>query len=163
MAVAFAGRGFAVFPLAPKSKIPLIAGGRGCLDATKDVEQIEKWWGDAPSANIGIACGPESGIFVIDVDTYKGASFDDLLSAAGMSETTEIVTRVVRTARGGQHFYFKYPLGGIGCKNDILPGIDIKGAGGYVVSNDSFVVDEKTGLSGWYKLESDNPIQDCPC
>lgn len=148
--------GFSVFPLSPRSKVPLIAGGRGCLDATKDEGKIGEWWEKEPNANAGVACGEASGVFVVDVDTYKGASFEQLLEASGLSEATEICTRVVKTARGGLHYYFKYPFGGIGCKNGILPGIDIKGAGGYVVAAGAVTDD------GPYVLIADNEVEDCP-
>ena len=36
--------------------------------ATTDIGQIEKWWNDWPDANIGIATGGDSRLFVIDED-----------------------------------------------------------------------------------------------
>ncbi len=57
-ALAYAKRGWAVFPLRPSSKFPLIPkdeGGRGCLDATTDEQQIRAWWTRQPDANIGLA------------------------------------------------------------------------------------------------------------
>lgn len=52
--------GWPVFPLAPQSKVPVIAkedGGHGYLDATTDPEQINAWWVARPEANIGVDCG----------------------------------------------------------------------------------------------------------
>jgi hypothetical protein len=63
-AQAVAANGFAVFPLMPRSKKPL--GGRGFLDATTNALQIENWWQTTPQANIGIATGRASGVFVLD-------------------------------------------------------------------------------------------------
>lgn len=40
----------------------------GVKDATLDPSAIREWWSRWPQANIGIACGEKSGIFVLDVD-----------------------------------------------------------------------------------------------
>src|SRR5262245_16370145 len=50
---------------------------RGLLDATRDPDVVREWWTKAPLANIGIRTGPESGIFVLDIDSDKGG-FDTL-------------------------------------------------------------------------------------
>lgn len=66
-ALAWAARGFAVFPLKPRTKIPLGAFvSHGFKDASRDPEIIRKWWCQCRSANIGIATG--SGFFVLDLD-----------------------------------------------------------------------------------------------
>jgi hypothetical protein len=63
--------GFAVFPLQPGTKLPF-AGSRGCKDATKDEAQVRQWWTDTPQANIGIATGKPSGVWVLDIDGDRG-------------------------------------------------------------------------------------------
>src|SRR3954447_22191634 len=71
-ALAYAARGWPVFPLRPGEKVPLIAkaaGGNGCHDATCDEAQIREWWGRRPAANIGLAAG--AAFWVLDVD-YAG-------------------------------------------------------------------------------------------
>jgi Bifunctional DNA primase/polymerase, N-terminal len=40
--------------------------------ATTDPTLIDRWWGRSPSANVAIATGPESGVFVLDVDGIEG-------------------------------------------------------------------------------------------
>ena len=42
-AIEYAVNNWAVFPL--RGKVPAIAGGRGVLDATTDIDQIAQWWG----------------------------------------------------------------------------------------------------------------------
>jgi hypothetical protein len=40
----------------------------GANEATCEGEKIENWWTQWPSANIGVATGPTSGITVLDID-----------------------------------------------------------------------------------------------
>jgi hypothetical protein len=57
-AVVYVRAGWPVFPLAARSKVPLIPkdkGGNGFHDATTDEAQIVAWWSQYPEANIGIA------------------------------------------------------------------------------------------------------------
>lgn len=99
----------AIFPL--KGKIPLTA--HGCKEATRDRAQVESWWSQYPSANIGIATGEINGLLVIDVDIkhdqgkYGDESLKDLESELG--ELPETWTAI--TGSGGLHYYFRYPEG----------------------------------------------------
>jgi hypothetical protein len=55
-ALRYASQGVPVFPLAPRSKFPLISGandGHGLHDATTDAARIQAWWMAHPTANIG--------------------------------------------------------------------------------------------------------------
>ena len=59
-----------VFPLRPRDKTPLEAGG--FYTASTDPAVIRDWWRRWPEANVGIACGA-SGLVVIDIDAKDGA------------------------------------------------------------------------------------------
>src|SRR5262249_45828999 len=72
-ALDLARRGFHLFPLAPRSKAPT-RGGHGALDATRDAARIRAWWGERPDANIGLATGPASGLYVVDIDPAHGGN-----------------------------------------------------------------------------------------
>ena len=110
-ALDYAGRGFAVFPLAVGEKIPLIAkkaGGHGVLDATTDAAQIRAWWTATPNANIGVAAGP-SGLLLVDVDAKDGrdgfTSWEVLRALHAFDDTTPHVW----TPNGGKHLWFAAP------------------------------------------------------
>jgi len=141
-ALAYAARGWRVFPVAPGAKVPLIpksAGGNGCHDATTAVDIIREWWTDHPDAGIGLHCGPPSGVFVLDVDVDKGGqeSLDSLEAAFGpLPETL-----AAKTGSGGSHFFFRCPADR-GIRNKVklkgpdgkrLAGLDVRSGGGYVV------------------------------
>lgn len=131
-ALMYAQHGLPVFPLAPRSKIPLIPrakGGRGCHDATTDPDQIARWWSRWPHANIGLACGPTH--WVLDANGQVGLdSLVDLQDLAGRLPRTPTVL----TPGGGQHHYF---AGSARARNSvarIAPGLDVRAAGGSAVA-----------------------------
>ena len=133
-ALALAASGYAVFPLAPNDKVP--ATGHGFLDATHDPDRIAYWWGKIPNANIGLATGPKSNVWVLDVDNKRGSpgyeSLDTLQAEHGPCGSEFMV----RTATGGLHIYYRWD-DGFPVRNHTnrpMPGIDVRGQGGYVVA-----------------------------
>src|SRR5262245_11788788 len=69
--------GWKVLLLAPGLKVPYFSkdrGGSGVHGATSDVDVIREWGRICPHGNIGIACGDQSGIIVVDVDPRNGGS-----------------------------------------------------------------------------------------
>jgi putative DNA primase/helicase len=102
----------------------------GVKDATKKPEKIDEWWDKWADANVGIATGSASGVFVLDIDGAEGkASLRALEARHGALPKT--VT--VKTGRG-RHYYFRCDA--VGVRNRAGhpgPGIDIRGDGGYVI------------------------------
>lgn len=130
----YAGKlGWKVFPLAPRSKVPAIKGGRGCLDASDDPDQILEWWAATPDANVGLATGPASGFWVLDVDPRSGGdiSLDQLTQSNGSLPDTVLGL----TGGGGQHFLFQLHVSLDAIKwKSIAQGLDAKGHNGYIVA-----------------------------
>jgi hypothetical protein len=138
-------RGFHVFPVTTPSdggpnagKRPLV---RGWPDlATTDEATIHKWWTHRPDANIGIATGAKSGVFVLDVDPKNNGleALDRFVEEVG----SPFKTLKARTGSGGFHFYFRYdparPVAN--SASQLGPGLDIRGEGGYVVAPPSLHV-----------------------
>jgi len=127
-ALRYASQGIPVFPLAPRSKFPLIAaadGGHGLHDATTDAAQIQAWWTAHPTGNIGLRTGVAFDV----VDLYSEAAVDALESARAGRE--RFGGPVVATAKG--FHYFVLPTG-LGNRAGVLPGVDFRGAGGYVAA-----------------------------
>ena len=99
-ALAYAEKGWPVFPCKPKGKAPL--GGRGCRDATTDVKTITRWWMGNPTANIGLRCG--DGLAVIDVDVDKKKNGFETIKKLGGLAGMDTVTQTTPT--GGAHMIY---------------------------------------------------------
>lgn len=128
-ALEYAARGWKVFPVTAGKKTPRTA--RGFLDAVDDATQIRLWWEGKPFLNIGLATGTASGVWALDIDGEPGAaSLMDLEQRHG--ELPE--TSCFRTPGGGRQYLFKLCPGiAIRSAIAIMPGIDVRGDGGYSV------------------------------
>lgn len=125
-----AGRGFRLFPVEPRGKRPLILKWQD--KATCDVETLLVWAGQHPGCNWGLACGPDSGVFVLDVDGDKGAAaICELCSTFG----EEWMDTLIATTARGRHLYYQCPEGAEirNSASKLAPGLDVRGAGGYVI------------------------------
>lgn len=144
-------RGWPVFPCEPGGKRP-------CIDrweerATADLEVVERAWSGRWSGyNFGIACRHD--LVVVDLDCHGDLPeawrlpgirdgrdvFALLLEWAGETQLQD--TYWVRTPSGGWHLYFEAPGDGPEIRNSagmLGPGVDIRGAGGYVVGAGSVI------------------------
>ena len=128
-ALEYGRMGFKVFPIKPNEKSPQVKGWQKV--ATSEPEEINALWTKFPEANIGILCGKKGGVFVIDVDVKNGAK--GIGSLTLFEEHIPTNSPKVLTPSGGFHFYFK-PVQGTKNKANILPGIDIRSDGGYIVA-----------------------------
>ena len=130
-ALAYAERGYRVFPCVPGDKRP--ATEHGCKDATADPEQINAWWTEMPSANVALAT---DGLVVVDLDVIDGKSNP---WADSVPESTE-PGAVSSTPRGGLHWLFRQngsPISNSTSK--LAPKVDVRANGGYIVAPPSMV------------------------
>jgi hypothetical protein len=150
-AMEYADRGWPVFPLIPGGKTP--ATGHGFKDATTSRHIVREWWKANPNYNIGIATGHESGLVVFDFDVKK----DQLGREAyvQLQKTHALDTLMSHTPSGGIHLLFHYDGDDIGNRAGIIPGLDIRGSGGYIVAPGSLTPE------GEYKWDDDS-IQPAP-
>ena len=145
-AIAYADRGLAVFQLHQ-----IRADGRcGCGD--RDCDNVGKhpvstgWqrsvpsvqfagreWSRFPNRGIGLACGPRSGCFGLDIDPRHGGdvSLAQLVDAHGKLPATW----TAQTGGGGLHILFAWPedLEVRNSSGKIAAGLDVRGTGGYMV------------------------------
>lgn len=133
-ALHYAARGWRVVPIPPGHKHP--AGITAWqTKATTDPERIRRHWAANPTHGVGIATGPESGLFVVDIDPADGG--DDSLAVleqrfGPMPDTVEAVT-----GGDGRHIAFRWP-DGVDIHNSasgqLGAGIDVRGIGGLIVA-----------------------------
>ncbi|KRQ94455.1 DUF3987 domain-containing protein [Bradyrhizobium valentinum] len=156
-ALALASAGIKIFP-AGADKRPLVKGWQEA--ATCNVDQINRWW-DGAAALPAIPCG-QNNLVVIDCDRHDGgadgvAAFKSLVVArGGLSPQVPLV----KTPNGGLHVYFRQPNGkalGNG-RGSLPPGIDVRGAGGFVVGPGARLPDGR----GWTAMIGRSSIHDAP-
>ncbi len=97
----------------------------GYLDASSDPERVVRWWRRWPHANIGVPTGATFDVVDIDGPTGRAA----LRSLLGRDEF--MPGPVVRTGRGSHYLVVAT---GHGCRVGLLPGVDYRGHGGYVIA-----------------------------
>lgn len=128
-----AALGAPVFPCSPGDKRPLT--DRGFYDATTDLGEIAIWGDVHPDAMVGLPTGHATGVFVIDVDPAEDEGASAVLARLedAMGERLPQAP-TVRTPRRGLHLYFAMPEETeIRNRANVIPGVDIRGEGGFVV------------------------------
>src|SRR5262249_51499743 len=99
--------------------------------ATTEEATINGWWKKFPDANVGIATGAESGVFVLDVDGEPG---EIRLRELQRQFTDLPETRECQTGKG-RHLYFRHPGRTVPNRIKSLgPGLDVRGDGGQAVA-----------------------------
>ncbi|MEV7197246.1 bifunctional DNA primase/polymerase [Streptomyces sp. NPDC093510] len=154
-ALSAAERGLAVIPLS-RTKLPALRSphhedprpalchgecgrvGHGVYDATTDPRRIRELFAAAPWATgYGIACGlPPHHLIGIDLDTKSGTDASAALRELALRHLFTIPdTVVVITPSGGRHIWLAGPPDTVipNSAGRLAPGIDIRGAGGYLV------------------------------
>jgi len=152
----YAEQGFRVFPISPGTKVPYKGSG-GCKDGTSDMDRVAAWWKADPRANIGIATGHL--VDVVDFDGVRGHEAwaelwrdhpDD-----GLTPGVPLLATVSTPRPGGLHAYVRATGQGNGAS--MVPGVDYRGAGGYVLAPPSrtgqgtyeFLRPFQPGLTPW--------------
>ena len=154
-ALSAAERGLAVIPLS-RTKLPALRSphrddpaparchgecgrfGHGVYDASTEPRRIRDLFAAAPWATgYGIACGLEPHRLIgIDLDTKTGTDSSTALRELALRHLFTIPeTVVVLTPSGGRHLWLSGPPDVVvpNSASRLAPGIDVRGAGGYLV------------------------------
>ncbi|MDT7842564.1 bifunctional DNA primase/polymerase [Streptomyces justiciae] len=112
--------------------------GHGVYDAATDPARIRELFAAAPWATgYGIACGlPPHHLIGVDLDTKSGTDSSAALRELALRHLFTIpATVVVVTPSGGRHLWLSGPPDVVvpNSAGRLAPGIDIRGAGGYLV------------------------------
>lgn len=93
---------------------------------------LSVWKPELGQRGIGLVCGPRSGVWALDVDVRTGGQ--DTLAQLEQAHGELPQTWRARTGTGGQHIFFRAPDDTIrNSASQVMPGLDVRGAGGYVV------------------------------
>lgn len=124
-----AERGWRLHPYKTRDKTPLT---RWKTTASSDPDVIERWYRSGfPGCNWGVVCGPESGVWVLDVDGDRGCE-----SLAGLIAEHGPLPRTLTSLTGrGKHLWFNYPCTGqirtsVG---KLRPALDVRAYGGCAI------------------------------
>ena len=123
-AIWFAQRGFRVFPCRP-NKSPYVKNWK---TANFTVAQIHLWMKEHPNTFWGISC--DQGFSVFDFDTHKPSFKASKESQEFLDRCKDKCTIRQRTLNNGYHFFVRDVLKN---KINLLPGVDQKGPGGYII------------------------------
>lgn len=129
---AYAAIGWRVHPCRPREKLPILTDWP--KRATTDQTLIDRWWGRSRDANIAVATGPGSDLFVLDVDGPEGErSLVDLEHQHGA--LPDLYPMQWTGSGHGWQAFFQWP-DGRNIRNSagrLGPKLDTRGDGGYVI------------------------------
>lgn len=149
-ALAYHKRGWSVITLPYKTKKPMIKWEPYQRRCPSDNE-LQGWLADGHVANLALVCGQVSGVIVLDIDGAEGE--------ASIKGRELPPTPTVRTGKG-IHYYYKHPGGSVRNFAKRLPGLDLRGDGGFVVIPPS--VHPSGAAYEWQISPDDVPLADPP-
>jgi len=158
-AVRAVDRGWNIIPLSIKSKKPLCEWKEY---QTRKVthEEVDKWFtegaptsggGKAEVFNLALVTGSISGVIVLDCDNDEAVAY---------AKKHRLVSPIAVKTTRGYHYYFKHPQHGKRFANKVggvardwvdVPGLDLRGDGGYVVMPPSIKVSEENKVLHTYQ------------
>lgn len=144
-------RGWRPIPIQANGKRPLVQWRRYQEEAPSE-HDLGNWFHKWPDANIGILTGQCSGLVAIDVDGPSGMS--ELAPHLGVVKT------LTSTTSRGRHLLFQHPGLHVPTRAGILPDVDVRGDGGYIVAPPS--VHESGHLYTWEEGNPHIPIAPLP-
>ena len=129
------------FPLS-KDKSPAVPKGTSWQDYS----------GDVNTPMIGVAI--PKGVFVIDIDLYKGITYQDIDAALGCSLDWE-TSLIQETLNGGVHHAFSIPddLQLVNGKNVVIDGLDTRSSGkGYIATGKGYTDKTDHGIIDTFEM-----------
>jgi len=166
-AICYTKAGLLVLPLEPNSKKLPAGGGINYMSASNKEATIKKWFhpdnGKYRGFNIGIGCGTNQGVGVLDVDAKS------INGTTGLKELEKIVTKEgplppgprQSTPSGGYHYFYVWQDNFASSSSKVANGLDTRGGTadrctGHVVAYPSVLGTKK------YAWEEGGEVPDMP-
>lgn len=124
-----ARQGWRLFPCIRRMKRPAISAWPEL--ATCDPVTLQRWALEHSGCNWGLACGPQSGVFILDIDGEAGRA-----SLAALERVYGLLphTLTALTGGGGEHRYFRFPPCDLrNSAGKLGAGLDTRASGGMVL------------------------------
>lgn len=120
----YVSKGISVIPLKHKDKKPALSSWKEYQERLPKDEELIKWFGNGANLNIGAVTGRISGIVAVDLDTAEAVDY--------AKQNNFPISPLSKTGKG-YHIVYRYKDGVRNFqKRDDLPGIDLRGDGGYI-------------------------------
>jgi len=161
----YVDRAWNIFPIETNEKLPVVVSRKVGEDGNpyavrlrwKDFQQnrvtkaqVTKWYQTYPDCNWAVVCGAISNLVVLDVDGDEG-----IASLAKNHPEMQSVKTFMQASPHGYHMFFIHP--GNDVKSfPILPKVDVKADGGYIVLHPSKIDGEQ------YRILVDAELVQCP-
>ena len=170
IALAYAARGWPVFPCHPGNKTPMVRAWRDTASA--DGAQVRAWWTRWPDALIGLPMGGPTGLFALDFDPRTDGATGEVWTLDRLKADVEALiggplpaSWTCVTQSGGVHVFFAQPTDGPPIGNGRgrlrdpaapVPHVDVRGLGGYVIAAGS--VHGSGRRYRWLRAPDDTPL-----
>jgi len=167
----YASKGLHLFTVAADCRSPIKVRGEyehGCHDATPDPAEIMRRIRQRPGANVAVATGPKSGVFVLDIDAKGDVNGFESLARLEAIHGPLPISWLTLTPSSGEHRWFRHPEGvelrnKVGLRTyhpdgsrTVYPGLDIRAGGG------SVAVPPSAKSHGSYRWGNRPRIRRCP-
>jgi RecA-family ATPase len=161
----YAGLGWSVVPVRPGDKLPAVTWAEFQRKPADD-HQLQDWFSTG-GYGIGLVQGASIGTIVLDFDGEDGAETREALERQGLP-----LSPTSLTGSGGAHIVLRHPGRPVPTRKKVLPGMDVRGDGGFIVAAPS--LHGVLGADGRYHLSGrsyawdvdahpeDVAIADCP-
>jgi hypothetical protein len=164
IALDYARKGWFVFPAPPGEKMSCVSGGKtngNRWGSTSDPKEIKDYFNQFPNANIGIATGLGSKIWVSEADTLEGHKVDGIANLRRLEAEHGPLPDTLQgeSPSGSIHYFWEMPEGKTiyNSTSLVAPGIDVLGEGGMVIAPPSV----RPG-KGVYKWLNSFPVVQAP-
>ena len=149
-ALAYARMGWSAVPVRPGEKLPAVPWAK-FQTLPADAATIRGWFDHAPLLGVGLVQGGVPGTIVLDFDGELGHATLRELEARGLPMSVRALT-----PGGGVHVFLRHPGFSIATRKGVLPGMDVRGDGGFVVAAPS-----RHANGGHYCWDVDAHPDDC--